>query len=122
MRLACAMRRIGAGRETILAAIRAENERRCVPPKEDAHLRALAKDIVGRYPPGARRDERRRGPLRPRADAAFDRQLSAVSASSESLAWSTSSSGGCSCRTRARSSPSSAPSPPTGSTVTHSGY
>ena len=30
-----------------------ENERRCVPPKGERHCRALARDIINRYPPGA---------------------------------------------------------------------
>ena len=54
LRIGCAMRRAGAREESIRAALLAENEHRCVPPKEDFTVRALARDIVYRYPPGAR--------------------------------------------------------------------
>jgi bifunctional DNA primase/polymerase-like protein len=54
LRLGCAMRRAGAGEATILAALYAENERRCVPPQESHLVEALATDIVARYPPGVR--------------------------------------------------------------------
>ena len=54
LRLGCAMRRVGAGETTILAALRAENSARCIPPRDDQHVRELAADIVRRWPPGAR--------------------------------------------------------------------
>jgi hypothetical protein len=54
MRLACAMRRVGAGEQTILAALRAENARRCVPPQPDQLVEALAADIARRYQPAER--------------------------------------------------------------------
>jgi hypothetical protein len=52
-RIAGAMRYAGAGEEAILAALQSENERRCVPPKDDAKLRELARWIVG-FAPGDR--------------------------------------------------------------------
>lgn len=53
-RLAGAMRRVGAGEHTIAAALLEENTRRCQPPQPDREVLALARDIVDRYPPGAR--------------------------------------------------------------------
>lgn len=52
LRLGCAMRRVGAGERTILAALLVENERRCQPPKDERLVRELARDIATRYPPG----------------------------------------------------------------------
>jgi hypothetical protein len=52
LRLAGAMRRVGAGEPTIAAALLAENARRCSPPKEQHEVRALARDVCHRYPPG----------------------------------------------------------------------
>jgi Bifunctional DNA primase/polymerase, N-terminal/Primase C terminal 1 (PriCT-1) len=52
LRLGCAMRRVGAGEQTILAALQVENSRRCHPPKTDEHVRELARDITHRYLPG----------------------------------------------------------------------
>jgi hypothetical protein len=51
-RLGCAMRRVGVGEETILAALRFENKRRCLPPQDDTTVKLLARDIVTRYAPG----------------------------------------------------------------------
>jgi hypothetical protein len=51
-RLAGAMRRVGAGEATIVAALLVENERRCQPPKDERLVRELARDIVKRYRPG----------------------------------------------------------------------
>jgi hypothetical protein len=45
------MRNVGAGEPAILAALRSENERRCFPPKADAAIRELARDIAARYQP-----------------------------------------------------------------------
>lgn len=53
LRVAGAMRHAGAGEPAILAALLSENARRCMPPKDDAVVRALAHDIATRYPPGA---------------------------------------------------------------------
>jgi Bifunctional DNA primase/polymerase, N-terminal len=53
-RIAGAMRRAGAGEPAILAALLSENGRRCDPPKTEAQVRSLARDIATRYPPGAR--------------------------------------------------------------------
>lgn len=53
LRLGAAMRRVGAGEPSILAALEAENMARCSPPKDDQHVRELAEDIVRRWPPGA---------------------------------------------------------------------
>jgi hypothetical protein len=53
-RLAGAMRRVGAGEPTIAAALLTENARRCSPPHTEREVRALARDIVDRYPPGLR--------------------------------------------------------------------
>ena len=50
-KIAGALRRQGAGEETIRAAIRVENQVRCVPPKPDADLVALARDFASRYTP-----------------------------------------------------------------------
>jgi Bifunctional DNA primase/polymerase, N-terminal len=55
LRIGGAMRRAGAGEEAIAAALLSENARRCRPPKPDAKVRALALDIVERYPAGARK-------------------------------------------------------------------
>lgn len=54
LRLACAMRRVGAGQPEIEAALLALNARRCLPPKPDHTVRALAADVVERYLPGDR--------------------------------------------------------------------
>jgi Bifunctional DNA primase/polymerase, N-terminal/Primase C terminal 1 (PriCT-1) len=54
LRIGGAMRRAGAGEEAITAALLSENARRCQPPKPASRVRALARDIVERYPPGAR--------------------------------------------------------------------
>ena len=54
-RLACAMRRVGAGEPTILAALLVENERRCVPPHSEQEVRDLTQDVAKRYEPGVRR-------------------------------------------------------------------
>jgi len=54
LRVGCAMRRAGAREESIKAALLAENEIRCSPPKDTRIVRALAQDIATRYPPGAR--------------------------------------------------------------------
>ena len=53
-RVGGAMRRAGARREAIEAALLEENRLRCDPPKAEALVRALAEDIATRYPPGAR--------------------------------------------------------------------
>jgi hypothetical protein len=53
MRLACAMRRRGAGEATIAAALLVENRDRCAPPKDDVFVLELARDIARRYPAGA---------------------------------------------------------------------
>lgn len=53
-RLAGAMRRVGAGEQTIAAALLVENELRCMPPKPERLVRDLAHDIVNRYPPGVK--------------------------------------------------------------------
>jgi hypothetical protein len=53
-RLAGAMRRVGAGEAEITAALLALNARRCIEPKPEHLVRALAKDFVDRYPPGER--------------------------------------------------------------------
>jgi hypothetical protein len=50
--IAGAMRRKGATRDEILAALRAANLR-CEPPKDDAELVKLAGDVAGRYEPAA---------------------------------------------------------------------
>jgi Bifunctional DNA primase/polymerase, N-terminal len=52
LRIGGAMRRAGAGEPSIAAALLSENERRCQPPKPDGVVRALARDICTRYPPG----------------------------------------------------------------------
>ena len=54
LRLAGAMRYVGAGEPVIVAALLVENQRRCDPPKTDREVRKLARDIVQRYPPGER--------------------------------------------------------------------
>jgi hypothetical protein len=54
LRIGGAMRRVGAGEPAIAAALLSENERRCRPPKTEAQVRALARDIAKRYPPGAK--------------------------------------------------------------------
>lgn len=46
------MRRRGMGRDTILAALRAENAARCVPPLDDVEVTRIA-DSVSRYEPSA---------------------------------------------------------------------
>lgn len=51
MRLGCAMRRHGACLEAVEAALLAENEHRCSPPKPDAIVRELARDLTSRYGP-----------------------------------------------------------------------
>jgi hypothetical protein len=53
-RLAGAMRRAGAGYPEIEAALLTLNARRCLPPKQEHVVRALARDIVARYRPGER--------------------------------------------------------------------
>lgn len=65
--LAGAMRRHGANAEEIALVLTSFNERRCVPPLEDAEVQTLARDIARRYaedrPPvrkgGAARDRNR---------------------------------------------------------------
>ena len=51
MRLACAMRRRGAGEATIVAALTVENRDRCEPPKPENVVIDLARDIATRYRP-----------------------------------------------------------------------
>lgn len=50
--LAGSMRRRGASEESILAALRQENEDKCVPPLPDAQLRKIAKSIARKPPAG----------------------------------------------------------------------
>ncbi len=50
-RIAGAMRRVGATETSITAALLAENETRCSPPKPDRIVRELARDITSRYQP-----------------------------------------------------------------------
>jgi hypothetical protein len=52
-RVGCAMRRVGAGEESIRAALIAENAQRCEPPKAEWLVRELARDIADRYQPTA---------------------------------------------------------------------
>jgi hypothetical protein len=54
LRLACAMRRVGAGEPEITGALLILNTRRCVPPKDEHLVRATARDVVARYAPGER--------------------------------------------------------------------
>lgn len=49
--LAGAMRRQGADKATITAALLEFNHERCDPPKDDEEVRALAADVAGRYAP-----------------------------------------------------------------------
>jgi hypothetical protein len=49
LRVGCAMRRVGAGEESIRAALLAENAQRCEPPKPESVVRELARDIAARY-------------------------------------------------------------------------
>lgn len=56
LRLAGAMRRVGAERDEILAALRVMNENRCDPPKDDEDLTELVDDVVARYLPGGGSD------------------------------------------------------------------
>jgi hypothetical protein len=56
VRLAGAMRRVGADEATILAALHALN-RRCDPEKPDAEVEAIARDIAVRYAPEPHADE-----------------------------------------------------------------
>jgi len=51
LRLGCAMRRVGGSQESITAALLAENEHWCDPPKEERLVRELARDIAERYEP-----------------------------------------------------------------------
>ncbi len=51
LRLAGAMRRVGAGEQEILAALAATNETRCRPSLPTNEVRRLARDIPGRYAP-----------------------------------------------------------------------
>lgn len=50
LRLAGAMRRVGADEEAIYAALEVAN-RNCAPPKPDSEVRRLARDVAGRYAP-----------------------------------------------------------------------
>jgi len=50
-RIAGAMRRVGATETSIAAALLAENETRCSPPKPERLVRELARDITSRYQP-----------------------------------------------------------------------
>jgi hypothetical protein len=52
-RVGCAMRRVGAGEESIRAALLTENAQRCEPPKAEWLVRELARDIADRYQPTA---------------------------------------------------------------------
>lgn len=51
LRMGGAMRRVGANRDEILAALRVMNAGRCDPPKPDEELAELAADIPSRYEP-----------------------------------------------------------------------
>jgi len=51
LRLGCAMRRVGGSVEAIEAALLAENQHCCDPPKEERLVCALARDITDRYEP-----------------------------------------------------------------------
>jgi len=56
LRLGCAMRRVGGSAEAIEAALFAENEHCCDPPKEERLVRELAHDIFDRYEPTKERN------------------------------------------------------------------
>jgi hypothetical protein len=62
MRLGCAMRRRGACLEAVEAALLAENARMCLPPKDAAIVRELARDLHKRYGPEATTTDRRGQP------------------------------------------------------------
>jgi len=53
LRMAGAMRRVGAEEREILAALRAANETRCKPPLDESEVAALARDVARRYKPDA---------------------------------------------------------------------
>ena len=76
-RLACSMRGRGCSTDTVLAALRADNDSRCVPPLPDRELVLIANG-VGRYAPGATETQVRGGSERSISPFLFADDLSVI--------------------------------------------